>query len=122
MALIARMMRASVIDVMSNDYIRTARAKGVGEQGVVIGHALKNALMPVLTVAGIGFGFALAGSAIAEVIFSIDGMGRMMVEGIFNRDVALVQAAVMVLAVNFVIITLLLDILQAYLDPRLRGR
>lgn len=122
MAITARMMRASIIDVMSNDYIRTARSKGLDDRMVVVRHALKNALMPVLTGSAIGFGFALSGSAITEVIFSIDGIGRMMVDAIFARDVALVQAAVMVLAINFVLITIVIDVLQAYLDPRLRAR
>jgi peptide/nickel transport system permease protein len=121
-AFIARMTRANVIEVMQNEYIRTARAKGLRERSVVVGHVLKNALMPVITVAGISFGFMLGGAAIAEVIFSIDGLGRMMVDAIFARDVALVQAGVMVLALNFVLITLLLDIVHGLMDPRVRHR
>jgi peptide/nickel transport system permease protein len=116
----ARMTRASMLDVLGNDYVRTARAKGLGERGVVLGHALKNALMPVLTLAAISFGYMLGGSVVTETIFSIDGIGSMVVDGILARDAPVVQAAVIVLAVNFVVITLGLDLVYAYLDPRIR--
>jgi peptide/nickel transport system permease protein len=120
LALVARMTRAGLLEVLANDYIRTARAKGLTDGAVVVRHALKNALMPVLTVAGVGFGQMLGTAVVVEVVFSIDGIGRMVVEGILNRDLPIVQSGVIVVAANFVLINLLLDVLQGYLDPRVR--
>jgi len=116
----ARMTRASMLDVLGNDFIRTARAKGLAERGVVLGHALKNAMLPVLTLAAISFGFMLGGSVVTESIFSIDGIGSLIVDGILARDSPVVLASVVVLALNFVAITLVLDVVYAYLDPRIR--
>ena len=120
LALLARMTRAGMIEVLGNDYVRTARAKGLGEGTVVLRHALKNALMPLVTIAGLSFGFQLGGTVITETIFSIDGIGRMIVAGILSRDMPIVQSGILVLAANFVVITLILDLLYAYVDPRIR--
>jgi peptide/nickel transport system permease protein len=120
LALVARMTRAGLLDVLAHDYIRTARAKGLADGAVVLRHALKNALMPVLTVAGVGFGHMLGTAVVVEVVFSIDGIGRMIVEGILNRDMPVVQSGVIIVAANFVLINLALDVLHGYLDPRVR--
>jgi peptide/nickel transport system permease protein len=120
LALLARMTRAGMIEVLGNEYVRTARAKGLGEDTVVLRHALKNALMPLVTIAGLSFGFQLGGTVITETIFSIDGIGRMIVAGILSRDMPIVQSGILVLAANFIAITLVLDVLYAYVDPRIR--
>lgn len=120
LALLARMTRASMIEVLSNDYIRTARSKGLREQIVVLRHSLKNALIPLITIAGLSFGFQLSGTVITETIFAIDGVGSMIVKGIQSRDMPLVQGGILVLSLNYMVITLVLDILYAYVDPRIR--
>lgn len=120
LAYLARMTRAEMIDVLSNDYVRTARSKGLGERVVVIRHALKNALIPLITIAGLSFGFQLSGSVITETIFSIDGIGTMIVRGILARDAPIIQAGILVVALNFIAITFLLDVLYAYVNPRIR--
>lgn len=120
LAYLARMTRAEMIDVLSNDYVRTARSKGLREQVVVIRHALKNALIPLITIAGLSFGFQLSGSVITETIFSIDGIGTMIVRGILARDAPIIQAGILVVALNFIAITFLLDVLYAYVNPRIR--
>jgi peptide/nickel transport system permease protein len=120
LAYLARMTRAEMIDVLSNDYVRTARSKGLRERVVVIRHALKNALIPLITIAGLSFGFQLSGSVITETIFSIDGIGTMIVRGILARDAPIIQAGILVVALNFIAITFLLDVLYAYVNPRIR--
>jgi ABC-type dipeptide/oligopeptide/nickel transport system permease component len=120
LAYLARMTRAEMIDVLTNDYVRTARSKGLRERVVVIRHALKNALIPLITIAGLSFGFQLSGSVITETIFSIDGIGTMIVRGILARDAPLIQAGILVVALNFIVITFLLDLLYAYANPRIR--
>jgi peptide/nickel transport system permease protein len=120
LAYLARMTRAEIIDVLSNDYVRTARSKGLRERVVVIRHALKNALIPLITIAGLSFGFQLSGSVITETIFSIDGIGTMIVRGILARDAPIIQAGILVVALNFIAITFLLDVLYAYVNPRIR--
>src|SRR5688500_965507 len=120
LAYLARMTRAEMIDVLSNDYVRTARSKALGERVVVIRHALKNALIPLITIAGLSFGFQLSGSVITETIFSIDGIGTMIVRGILARDAPIIQAGILVVALNFIAITFLLDVLYAYVNPRIR--
>lgn len=120
LAYLARMTRAEMIDVLSNDYVRTARSKGLVERVVVIRHALKNALIPLITIAGLSFGFQLSGSVITETIFSIDGIGTMIVRGILARDAPIIQAGILVVALNFIAITFLLDVLYAYVNPRIR--
>ena len=119
MAMFARLTRSVMLEVLNLDYIRTARAKGLGEFMVIGKHALKNALIPLVTVAGMQFGFLIGGTVIIETVFAWPGVGRLVVQAIFNRDYPLVQAIVLVLAVIFVLVNLLVDILYVYLDPRI---
>jgi len=119
MAMFARLTRSVMLEVLSLDYIRTARAKGLGEFMVIGKHALKNALIPLVTVAGMQFGFLIGGTVIIETVFAWPGVGRLVVQAIFNRDYPLVQAIVLVLAVIFVLVNLLVDVLYVYLDPRI---
>ena len=108
-----------MLEVLSQDYVRTARAKGLKEVLVVGKHALKNALIPLVTVAGMQFGFLIGGTVIIETVFAWPGVGRLVVQAIFNRDYPLVQACVLVLAVVFVVVNLLVDLLYVYLDPQI---
>lgn len=119
MAMFARLTRSVMLEVLNLDYIRTARAKGLGEFMVIGKHALKNAMIPLVTVAGMQFGFLIGGTVIIETVFAWPGVGRLVVQAIFNRDYPLVQAIVLVLAVIFVLVNLLVDILYVYLDPRI---
>ncbi len=118
-ALIARITRSSMLDVLGQDYINTARAKGLNEKIVVYKHALKNALIPVVTVMGLQFGILLGGAVLTETVFSWPGIGRLLVDSILTRDYTIVQGAVMLLALFFVIINLVVDIIYALLDPRI---
>lgn len=120
MAIIARMTRASMLEVMGQDYIRTAKAKGLRERAVIIRHALKNAFLPVITVIGLQVGVLLGGAVLTETIFSWPGMGRWIYDAIIARDYPIVQGAILVLAVIFVLINLLVDLSYAFLDPRIR--
>lgn len=122
MSIITRMTRSSMLEVIRSDYIRTARAKGQKESVVIFRHALKNALIPIITIAGIQFGNLLGGSILTESIFSISGVGRLAVEAIKMRDYPIVQGAVIYMALAYVIINLLVDLLYAWADPRLRMR
>jgi ABC-type dipeptide/oligopeptide/nickel transport system permease component len=116
----ARMMRSSMLEVLGQDYIRTARAKGLIEWIVVTRHALKNAMIPVITMIGMQVGFVLGGSVITETIFAWPGLGRLVIQAINTRDIPLVQAIVIVFAVTFVGVNLLVDLTYAYFDPRIR--
>jgi peptide/nickel transport system permease protein len=118
-AVIMRQVRSSLLEVMRQDYIRTAWAKGLTERLVVIRHALKNALIPVVTIVGLAMGYFLAGSVIIETIFSIPGMGRLAVEAIFQRDYLVVQAVVLLMSVAVIGCNLIVDVLYAYIDPRI---
>lgn len=118
-AIIARMTRSSMLEVAQADYIRTARAKGVKQRKVVWVHSLRNALIPVLTVAGINFGGLLGGTIITEQVFAINGIGRLMIEGIASRDFPMVQGTVLLVAGIFVFINLIVDLLYAAVDPRI---
>ena len=120
MAIIMRMTRTTMLEVLSQDYVRTARAKGLGERLVVYRHALRNALIPVITVIGFQLGALLGSSAIIEVIFGLNGVGNTLLQAIFNRDYPLVQAAVLYLAVVFVLVNLAVDFMYAVLDPRIK--
>lgn len=120
MGLIARMTRSSMLDVIRQDYIRTAKAKGLPERVIIYLHALKNALIPVITVIGLRFGGLLAGTVLAEIVFSIPGVGRYMVEAILARDYPIVQGAILVVAISFVLINILVDIAYKVVDPRIR--
>lgn len=121
-AIITRMTRSSMLDVVRQDYIRTARAKGVSEFYVITKHALKNALIPVLTVIGIQFGSLLGGAILTETVFSWPGVGRLLVEAIRQKDTPRVMGIVIFLAVAFSIVNLIVDILYAYVDPRIKSR
>lgn len=119
MAAIARFTRSAMLDVLDSDYIRTARIKGLTEQVVVLKHALKNAAIPVITMTSLQFGRMLAGTVIVETIFSWPGVGRLSVLAIYNRDYPVVQAAVFMTSIIFVLINLLVDILYSVIDPRI---
>ena len=119
-AVIARMMRSSMLEVIGQDYIRTARAKGLREKVVTNKHALKNALIPVITLLGMRMGWIIGGSVTLEIIFSIPGLGRTMVDSIFSRDYPVVQGSVLILATSVMISNLIADILYALVDPRIR--
>lgn len=120
LALIARITRSSLLEVLSLDYIRTARAKGLREWPVVMKHALRNALLPVVTVVGLSLGGLLSGAVLTETIFSLPGVGRILYDSITARDYTVVQAFTLVIAIGFVGINLLTDLSYAYLDPRIR--
>lgn len=119
-AAVSRLVKSSMLEVLSDDYVRTARAKGLAEQGVVLGHALRNALVPVVTLLGLQFGRLLGGAVITESVFSWPGLGRLIRDAISNRDYAVVQATLLLLVVTFVVINLLTDVLYGVLDPRIR--
>jgi len=121
-ARITRLTRSGMLEVLNQDYIRTARAKGVGDPPVVWKHALKNAAIPIVTIVGIELGTLLGGSVITETIFAWPGVGRLSVQAIYNRDYPVVQAAVFLLATTFVLVNLFVDMLYTYLDPRIRLR
>jgi len=118
-AIIARMTRSSMLEVLRSDYIRTARAKGLAEPTVVNRHAFRNALIPVITVVGLQMGTLLSGAVLTESVFAWPGIGRLLVEGILSRDYPIVQAAVLVVALAFVLVNLLVDVLYAMVDPRI---
>jgi peptide/nickel transport system permease protein len=119
-AIIARLTRSSMLEVLGQDYVRTARAKGLGGFSVVVRHALKNALIPIITIFGLQFGNLLAGAVIVETVFSRPGLGRLIVGGILNKDFPLVQGVVLFVATAYVLINLLVDVAYAYADPRIR--
>jgi ABC-type dipeptide/oligopeptide/nickel transport system permease component len=121
-ARITRLTRSGMLEVLNQDYIRTARAKGVSARPVVWKHALKNAAIPIVTIVGIELGTLLGGSVITETIFAWPGVGRLSVQAIYNRDYPVVQAAVFLLASTFVLVNLVVDLLYTYLDPRIRLR
>jgi peptide/nickel transport system permease protein len=118
-AIIARVTRSSMLEVLSADYLRTARAKGLSEQLVIARHALKNALIPVVTLLGLEFGSLLAGAIVTETVFAYPGIGQLLVNSVNNRDFPVVQAALLLFAVQFVLINLLVDVLYAFVDPRI---
>jgi peptide/nickel transport system permease protein len=120
LAVIARMTRSSLLEVLNQDYVRTARAKGLRELSVVVRHATRNALLPVVTVIGLSFGGLVSGAVLTETIFGLSGVGRMLLEGITARDYTLVQGFTVIIAVAFVVINLVVDILYGFLDPRIR--
>ena len=119
-AIIARLTRSSMLEVLGQDYVRTARAKGLGGFAVVVRHALKNALIPIITIFGLQFGNLLAGAVIVETVFSRPGLGRLIVGGILSKDFPLVQGVVLFVATVYVLINVLVDVAYAYADPRIR--
>ncbi|MDQ0254707.1 peptide/nickel transport system permease protein [Evansella vedderi] len=118
-AVIARMTRSSMLEVISQDYIRTARAKGVRERVIIYRHALKNALIPVVTVTGLQFGTLLSGTVLTETVFAINGMGRYVIDSIMARDFPAVQASIIVISIMFVLVNLIVDISYRYLNKRI---
>jgi ABC-type dipeptide/oligopeptide/nickel transport system permease component len=116
----SRLVRSMLLEVMSQDYIRTARAKGLSERAVLISHAMKNALIPVVTMLGVQVGFLIGGAVVVENVFAWPGLGRLAVQSIFYRDFPVVQADVFVVATMFVVSNLFVDILYGWLDPRVR--
>jgi peptide/nickel transport system permease protein len=120
MAFIARVTRSSMMEILREDYMRTARAKGLTEWIVVLRHGLKNALLPILTISGWQFGRLFGGTVIIETIFLIPGMGRILIESIFHRDFPMIQAIIVIVGLFIVTINLLVDLLYGWLDPRIR--
>jgi peptide/nickel transport system permease protein len=118
--IIARLTRSTMLETLGQDYIRTARAKGVVERAVVLRHGLKNALIPIVTVVGVQAGYLLGGAVLTETVFAWPGVGTLMVQGILARDFPLVQGCVLIVALSFVLINLVVDLLYAWLDPRIR--
>lgn len=121
-AIVTRMTRSSMLEVIRQDYIRTARAKGVSEKAVINKHALKNALIPIITVVGLQFGYLLGGAVLTESVYSWPGVGRLMVEAIRQKDTPTVLAAVIFLAAAFSVVNLLVDLLYAFADPRIKSQ
>jgi peptide/nickel transport system permease protein/oligopeptide transport system permease protein len=120
MAIITRMTRSSMLEVLNQDFVRTARAKGLVQRVVVFKHALRNALVPVITIGGLEFGTLMAGAVLTETVFGWPGIGRLLVESILRRDYPMVQGAVLLIAVSFIVINLLVDLVYGLIDPRIR--
>lgn len=118
-AIIARVTRSSMLEVLSMDYIRTAHAKGLTERSVVVRHAVKNAFIPVITVIGLEFGYLLAGAVVTETVFAYPGVGRLLVEAIGFRDYPVIQGTLLVLALQFALVNLAVDVLYVFFDPRI---
>ena len=119
-ATVARQTRSAMLDILKQDYLRTARAKGVAGWTLVMRHAFRNAVIPIITVVGLQLGYLLAGTVLTETVFARPGLGRLVVDAIRTRDIAVVQATVMLLSVTFIAVNLVVDLLYAYLDPRIR--
>lgn len=120
MALVARLTRSGMLEALQQDYVRTARAKGLADRAVVYRHALRNTLVPVVTILGLNFGYLLGGAVVTETVFAINGIGRLTVDSILARDYAVVQGCVVFIAAAFVFVNLLVDLSYAFLDPKLR--
>ena len=120
MALLARITRSEMLEVLGQDYVRTARAKGIAERGIAGNHALRNALLPIVTVLGLQFGGLLGGAVMTETVFAWPGVGTMILDAILKKDFPVVLAGVVVVAVGFIVVNLVLDLLYAVLDPRIR--
>ncbi|MCC7484002.1 MAG: ABC transporter permease [Burkholderiales bacterium] len=121
-AVATRMMRSSILEVLQEDYIRTARAKGVTERLVVARHAMRNALLPVVTVIGLEFAFLIGGLVVTEQVFNLNGIGKLFVQAVARSDFTLIQALVLLVSVFFVLINFAIDLMYAFLDPRIRYR
>jgi peptide/nickel transport system permease protein len=119
-AILARLTRSSMLEVLRQEHVVTARAKGLTEWVVIVRHALKNALIPVVTIFGLQFGQLLAGTFVVETVFARPGLGRLVIDGILNKDLPVVQGVVLVVAVSYVLVNLVVDLLYAVLDPRIR--
>jgi peptide/nickel transport system permease protein len=119
-ALVTRITRASVLEVLSEDYIRTARAKGQIERKVLFRHALKNAAVPIATIIGIGIALLIGGAVVTETVFNIPGLGRLVVDAILRRDYPIIQGLILVFSFTYIIINMLIDIAYTLFDPRIR--
>ena len=120
MATITRTARAAVLDMLNKDYVRTARSKGLAEKIVISKHVIRNALIPIITILGLQFGFLLTNTFVAEIIFSYPGLGSLMINSINRRDLPTLQGCILVAGLAFLILNLIIDIFYAYLDPRIR--
>jgi peptide/nickel transport system permease protein len=121
-AVATRMMRSTLLEVLQEDYIRTARAKGVQERLVVLRHALSNAMLPVVTVIGLEFAFLIGGLVVTEQVFNLNGIGKLFVQAVARSDFTMVQSLVLLVAVFFIVVNFVIDLLYAWLDPRIRYR
>jgi peptide/nickel transport system permease protein len=121
-SILTRIVRSAVLDVLREDFVRTARAKGVSPRGVLWGHVMRNAMVPVLTVMGLQFANLLTGTVVIEQVFSLPGLGRLVFQAIANRDLVVVRNVVMLLAGTVVVINFIVDVLYVVIDPRLRAR
>src|SRR3989442_518801 len=121
-AVVTRTLRSSLLDALAEDYVRTARAKGLAESHVIRRHVLKNALIPVVTVLGLQLGTLIGGAVITEYVFALPGVGRLVVDAVFARDYPLVQGVILLIAVGFIASNLLVDVLYGWIDPRIRLR
>jgi ABC-type dipeptide/oligopeptide/nickel transport system permease component len=122
LAIIARITRSSLLEVLGQDYVRTARAKGLGERSVVLRHAARNALLPVVTIIGLQLGALLSGAVLTETVFNLAGVGRSLYEAITGRDYVVIQGFTLLIAVIYVVVNLAVDISYGFLDPRVRLR
>jgi ABC-type dipeptide/oligopeptide/nickel transport system permease component len=120
MAIIARITRSSLLEVMGLDYVRTARAKGLPERSVILRHAARNALLPVVTIVGLQLGALLSGAVLTETVFNLAGVGRSLFEAITGRDYVVIQGFTLLIAVSYVTINLIVDVSYGFLDPRIR--
>jgi len=120
MALIARITRASVLEVLSQDHIRTARAKGLRSRQLLFGHALPNAAVPIVTIIGVGVALLLGGVVVTESVFAIPGLGRLVVDAILSRDYPVIQGVLLIFSATYVIVNLIIDLLYCAIDPRIR--
>jgi peptide/nickel transport system permease protein len=120
MALIARITRATMLDVLAQDYVRTAQAKGLPPASVLIGHALKNAAVPIMTVVGIGIALLISGAIVTETVFAIPGIGRLTVDAILRRDYPIIQGVILIFSGAYVLINLAVDLSYMFFDPRIR--
>jgi peptide/nickel transport system permease protein len=119
-AILARQTRAAMVEVLQQDYVRTARAKGLRERTIIVRHGFRNALIPVVTVLGLQVSNVIGGAIIIESVFSLPGVGKLLIDSIFNRELVTVQALALMIAVSVALSNLLVDVSYAYLDPRIR--
>jgi len=119
-AVATRMTRSTVLEVLREDYIRTARAKGLFEKVILVRHALKNAMLPVITIIALEFAFLMGGLVVTEQVFNLNGIGKLFLDAVLNADYTMVQALVMIVASVFIVTNFLVDIMYAWLDPRIR--